>query len=257
MFITDIPILAYHRIIQDDEPGDPEGFAISRSQFARQMQFLHDQGYCSISIADFFQAPEGKTPRQKKSLVLTFDDGYEDFLTNAYPVLRQFGFTATVFLVTDLIGKQSNWDGETGTPLMTWSQIETLAEGNVSFGSHSCTHPRLPGLDRERRWHELAASKECLGARLGQEVAFFSYPYGESNDEIRSLAIAAGYSAAFGVASGISSRFNIWRSECRAGDTLENFVFKLSPLHRYMHGVRVTLREHIKPILRRATAKSR
>jgi len=233
MFLADTPILAYHQITKDDSPKDPSGFAVSVRQFERQMRYLHDHGYCCVPLMELLRPSRNKPSRRKRTFALTFDDGYEDFLTQAYPVLRRYGFTATVFLVTDRVGAQSDWEGEMGTPLLTWEQVQALHEDGISFGSHSCTHPWLTRLSNEQLGHELIASKERMEAELGQEIPLLAYPYGESNSEIQRMAMAAGYRAACGMDRGRRGRFNLWRCLCHTDDSLLTFILKLTRWYRY------------------------
>jgi peptidoglycan/xylan/chitin deacetylase (PgdA/CDA1 family) len=233
VFLADTPILAYHQITKDDLPKDPSGFAVSVSQFERQMRYLHDHRHRCLSLMELLPPSGNKPHRQGKTFVLTFDDGYEDFLTQAYPILRRYGFTATVFLVTDHVREQSDWEGQRGTPLLTWEHVDALHEDGISFGSHTCTHPWLTRLSNEQIWHELVASKERLEAKLGQEIPLLAYPYGDSNSEIQRMAMAAGYKAACGVDRGRSGRFNLWRYPCRTNDSLPTFILKLTHWYRY------------------------
>jgi len=234
MFPADTPILDYHQITKGDPRKDPGGLAVPVSQFERQMRYLHDHGYRCLSLMELLRPSGNKPPRRKKTFVLTFDDGYEDFFTQAYPILRRYRFTATVFLVTDRVGEQSDWEGEMSTPLLTWEQVEALHEDGISFGSHTCTHPWLTRLPNEQIWHELTASKERLEAKLDQEeIQLLAYPYGDSNREIQRMAMAAGYRAACGVARGRSGRFNLWRRLCYTDDSLLAFILKLTRWYRY------------------------
>lgn len=233
MSLADTPILLYHQITRAAPPKDPRRVAVSVSDFERQMRYLYDHGYRCLSLMELLRPSRNKQPRQKKTFALTFDDGYEDFFTQAYPILRRYGFTAAVLLVTDRVGEQNDWDGEAGTPLLTWEQVEALHEDGISFGSHTCTHPRLTRLSNGQIWHELMASKERLEARLGQEIQLLAYPYGESNREIQRMAMAAGYTAACGVDRGSSGRFNLWRRLCYTDDSLLTFILKLTPWYRY------------------------
>ncbi len=238
------PILVYHRIIQDNAPKDSPGNAVRVTQFERQMHYLHDHGYRCLSLSELLQ-PFGEKgiPRRTRALALTFDDGYGGFFTLAYPILRHYGFTATVFLVTDRIGEQSHWEGARGVHLLTWEEIGVLHESGIHFGSHTCTHRHLALLSSEQIRHELTASKERLEARLGQEVPFLAYPYGESNPEIRNMARQAGYKAAFGVITGESGHYNLWRRPCGSRDTPLTFAFKLSHWCGYVIWLRRWLRE--------------
>jgi peptidoglycan/xylan/chitin deacetylase (PgdA/CDA1 family) len=234
-----IAILAYHQISRDTAPKDPSRLSVSVGKFERQMHYLHDHGYRCLSLLELLRSPENTPPRRRKTFVLTFDDGYEDFFTRAWPILRRYRFTATVFLVTDRVGGQSDWEGERGTPLLTWEQVEALDQDGISFGSHTCTHRRLTRLSGEQIWHELTASKNRMESKLGHEIPLLAYPRGESNGEIQGMAMQASYRAACGVDTGSRGPFNLWRCTCRTDDSLLTFVFKLTP---WYHS-RVWLRE--------------
>jgi peptidoglycan/xylan/chitin deacetylase (PgdA/CDA1 family) len=233
VFPADTTILAYHQVTGADSPKDPAGLAMSAGQFAFQMRYLFNHGYRCLSLMEILRPLENKSLQRKRTFVLTFDDGYEDFLTQAYPILRRHGFTATVFLVTDRVGECSDWQGEAGTPLLSWEQVKALHRDGVSFGSHTCTHPQLTRLPSEHVWHELCASKECLEARLGQEVKLLAYPYGESSGEIQRMAMQAGYRIACGVDTGRSGRFNLWRCTCHGNDSLLTFALRLTPWYHF------------------------
>lgn len=233
MFSAYAPILRYHQITGNGAPEGPPGCAMPVSQFERQMCYLEKHGYRCLPLVELLQSSGEGLPWRKKTFALTFDDGYEDFLTQAYPILRRYGFTATVFLVTDLVGGQSRWEGESGTSLLTWEQVTDLHDRGISFGSHTCTHRRLPCLPGEQIWHELTTSKACLEAKLGHGIQLLAYPYGESNSEIHRIAVAAGYSAACGVDTGRGGRFNAWRCPCCADENLLAFAFKLSRWYRH------------------------
>ncbi|MBM4401303.1 MAG: polysaccharide deacetylase family protein [Crenarchaeota archaeon] len=82
--------------------------------------------------------------------------------------------------------------------MLTWEQIQTLYKQGISFGSHTCTHPRLSRLSQDQSWHELIASKECLETRLNKEIPLIGYPHGDFNSAVQRMAMAAGYKAACG-----------------------------------------------------------
>lgn len=244
---ANVPILAYHKITQAEPSSELGGYAVSVCRFERQMRYLHDHGCRCLSLIDLLRVSGKKDSRRERFFALTFDDGYEDFCALAYPILRRHQFTATVFLVTDYIGGRSNWEGEMGTPLLTWEQVRTLHRGGITFGSHTCTHPRLTWLSNERCWQELAVSKERLEAELNSDVTVLAYPYGESSMAIQKVAEAVGYQAACGSATGRAGRFNLWRRPCRAGDRLLSFSFQLSSCYHYSMTLRRWLREETAP----------
>jgi peptidoglycan/xylan/chitin deacetylase (PgdA/CDA1 family) len=237
------PILAYHHILPDSASIDCSDCEMPASQFESQMRYLNEHGYCCLSSIDLLHPSKPEVLRRGKTFVLTFDDGFEDFYTQAYPILRRYGFTATIFLVTDHIGKKSNWTDEKGAPMLTWEHIEALSLEGFTFGTHTCTHTCLLDMPEEQVRHELADSKELIRARLGLKVLLLAYPFGDSNKEIRRMAIQAGYQAAFGVITGEPGPFNLWRYEFRPTDSLRTFTNKLAPWYSYYIRLRGWVRE--------------
>jgi len=233
MFLIDIPILAYHRIVPGSSSKNLGEFGLPASNFERHMRYLHEHGYVCLSLADLSRDLDNGRSRRRRTVALTFDDGHKEFFTLAYPILHDYGFTSTVFLVTNWTREQSDLEHEGNSHYLTWEQIDVLHKGGISFGSHTCTHSWLPGLSREQVWRELTASKECLGARLGQEIQWLAYPFGASTSEIQKMAEDAGYKAAYGIARGKSGRFNMWRRICRRDDSLVTFALKLNPWYHY------------------------
>lgn len=244
MFGPHIPVLAYHQVIQGQPPSHYPVTAISLTTFEAQMRYLHKQGYQTISLETAaFPQQAGSLP--EKPIVITFDDGYHDFFTTAYPVLARYGFSGTVFLVTDFVGAVEQWEGaySTSHPLLTWDEVRCLQEEGVTFGSHTRTHPHLPRLDAAKLAREIITAKAQLESRLGQPVRFLSYPYGESNEQTRAVARRAGYAAAFGTTSGPFGPFNIWRRDIWRTDTLQDFIYKLSQQYRFIHWSKLWIRE--------------
>ncbi len=232
MFLINVPILEYHQI----NPTDPRKdliHALSVNKFKAQMRYLYKKGYTCLSLVELLQKTPHQQSKLKKSFALTFDDGYKNFFTQAFPVLRSYGFTATVFLITDRIHQQDGLEHQRDGKYLNWEQIETLQRLGISFGSHTCTHPNLLDLSREEIWRELAVSKSHLETRLGKEVQWLAYPHGATSDEIQKIAEAVGYKAALGTHCGRRNLFNIWRCECFRDDALISFAFKLFPWYLY------------------------
>ena len=123
--------------------------------------------------------------------MLTFDDGFADFYSEAAPILRRAGFTATVFLPTGFWGRRNAWHtqpvGIEEQPLLTWSQVRELVAQGFEFGSHSINHPVLTQLSDAEAEREIAQSKAEIEGQTGARVRFFCYPYGRWNDRVRRL----------------------------------------------------------------------
>ncbi len=179
-----IPILMYHSI-QDGVSSRTPYFetATSTSTFAQHMEFLSRTGYLPITLERAVAALE-EPSGDRRPVVLTFDDGYRNFYTTAYPILRAYGFAATVFLIAGLTGdKRSQF---CGSDCLTWSEVRELQANGVSIGSHTVTHPQLALLNRTEIDNEVGRSKLAIEAKLGVPVKSFSYPFAfpESNHSL-------------------------------------------------------------------------
>jgi glycosyltransferase involved in cell wall biosynthesis len=196
--ILHIPILLYHRIAQ---PQANTSLCVSPADFEKHMEHLFNRGYKAISMDEISNYFKRRKKIDKKTIVLTFDDGYEDFYIHAYPILKRFGFNATVFLATDHVGKSNVWDQRDGWPkanLMSWQQIKELARRGVSFGSHGKSHRRLTKLRSVKELiSEVKSSKKIIEIGIKKPVRSFSYPYGKQNRFIQLLLRLGGYD--FGV----------------------------------------------------------
>jgi len=184
-------ILLYHEVVE----GEPhEIHAVSARRFAAQMAWLRQAGYRVMALEDWPAADEGVSwPRN--AVALTFDDGYRDNYSAAWPVLQEHEFPATIFLVTGSVGGTSGWrEGALGrAPLLTWTQVREMARSGVAFGAHTVTHPRLTSLDLESAGRELADSRDQIEQRLGRPVLSIAYPYSQLDPQIKALAGRCGY----------------------------------------------------------------
>ena len=183
-----VPILTYHSI-------DDSGSIISTapSVFRRQMKYLKDAGYEAITLGEMATRQKKGAPLSGKIVVLTFDDGFRNFYTEAFPVLSDHNFRATVFLVTDFCGGHNDWSGNPKelprSELLDWKEIRELDETGIEFGSHTKTHPDLTRLSTNDMTTEMLDSKAKISYALGRDVSTFAYPYGRSNVEVRRIAL--------------------------------------------------------------------
>ena len=238
MGLFNFPIIAYHQITPGVPARDPWKLNLSVQKFERQMHYLYEHRYRCISLMELLQLSSNRKRQRERSVALTFDDGYENFFTVAYPVLSRYGFTATVFLITDYIGKRSTREYEEGIPFLNWEQIKYLKDNGITFGSHTCKHPRLSQLSKAEVWHEISYSKKYLEDRLGEKIQLLAYPHGDSNPEIQEMVKEAGYEAACGVSRGRHHLFNLWRTECRTDDSLLSFRLKLTKFRYFKRWLR-------------------
>jgi len=189
-------VLAYHKVTRFELGGT----WMPPKRFISQIDFLLDRGYRFIGEDEFIQTLEGRRKGNGKEILLTFDDGYEELMSTAAPVLRSRGIPALIFLVSSYIGRENEW--ELHLPWrrfrhLDWDEIDSLRGMGFTFGSHSMTHRDLTRLSSRELIEELAESKDVIGRRLGTEVKSLSYPFGRVDSRVRRAAGEAGYRAAF------------------------------------------------------------
>jgi peptidoglycan/xylan/chitin deacetylase (PgdA/CDA1 family) len=219
----------YHRIADVPQQQDRRRLAVSPEEFEWQMGYLQRAGYSCLSLAEVVQGYRTNQRRSQRRFVLTFDDGYADFYSHAYPILHRYGFTATVFLVAERVGFRSDWEGQNGdaaADLLSWDEIRQLAEWGIDFGSHTLTHPRLTRLSSQEATHEIENSKAIIGERLGRKIELFSYPFGASNVRLQQIVSKSGYAAAFAVDRGLYRPFHQWRVQCQSHESVWSFYWK-------------------------------
>jgi peptidoglycan/xylan/chitin deacetylase (PgdA/CDA1 family) len=195
---TTFPVLTYHRV------SDSLDLSITRQrigQFQRGIRFLCEQGYKAVKLDEMLNPGEAES---EKKVALTFDDAYQDFYLNAFPVLQKFGLTACIFVITGYVGEYANWDYSWGRKKkrhLTWEQMRELSVAGFDFGSHTVNHPDLTKIPKRFVEYELRKSKEILEGNLGQRVDFLSYPFGRYNRYVQEEAERSGYKGAFTLCS--------------------------------------------------------
>jgi peptidoglycan/xylan/chitin deacetylase (PgdA/CDA1 family) len=221
----------YHRV--SDERDE---LAVTPRRFREQMELLAAEGHdvCDVSeLADRLAA--GEVP--KRTIGLSFDDGYRDVAENALPVLAELGFRATVFVATGVTdGRCAFAWYRKQPPLLTWREIAELDRGGtLEFEPHTVTHPSLLALDDRRAEIEIAASKTELEERLGRAVTVFSYPAGLYGERERRLVAEAGYRFAVSCEPGVNlpttDRYALRRRQIDARDRLLDFRAKVGGGH--------------------------
>ena len=188
----------YHAVA--DPADDPNMLCTSPERFEAQILYLKQRNLRGVSVRELLFAM--RTGDARRLVGLTFDDGYEDFLRTAVPILKEFDFSATVFVVAGMLGKENDWK-HTHNPrprmelLGAQDLTEVMAYG-MEVGSHSMTHADLAALDLETRDQEIAGSRQVLSEILGEEVKGFCYPYGSLDSAAVVAARRAGYAYACG-----------------------------------------------------------
>lgn len=186
-------ILLYHSVA--DGARDPTAVAVEA--FKEQLSWLAKSGFEFVSLCNLMssiQARDFKALRNK--VVLTFDDGYADFAANALPVLQCHRASATVFLVTELLGGTASWSSAVnGVPLLSRQEARHIKKQGMSLGSHTTTHPDLTGLDPKELRRELLGSRQVL-SELGESFSALAYPWGRWSGAVVECVKACGYECA-------------------------------------------------------------
>lgn len=183
-----LPILMYHSISEQGSQGKVSSYFRTDTTpaiFAEQMAWLHEQGYRTIDLTSILNPEyplggDGRDPMTEtrgsgRSVIITFDDGFRDFHTEAFPILEQHGFTASMFLPTAYIGDRRRTFK--GIECLTWAEVAELHRHGIHFGSHTVNHPKLVSLSEDQVTQELAQSKTEIEEHLQTSVDTFAYPY--------------------------------------------------------------------------------
>lgn len=225
----------YHKIAEVIPGALYPGLSVPPSLFKKQTSFLAKRGFEVFSLENLDQSFQSTKP-----ISITFDDGYQDFSDAAAPILSQFNFTGTVFLVSDLLGQENRWDVELGehpARLMNEKTIVELAQKGFEFGSHTRTHVHLDQVETAVQEEQIISSRTRLVETLGLPINTFCYPYGGFNDTSVELTRKAGYSCAVTTQKGLNTketdRFRLNRIAVRNDTLMPVFVYKLWRAYRF------------------------
>ena len=240
-----VPILMYHSVSQSDaEHAHPYYRTVTTPEvFAQHMRFLHENGYSSVSLADVCNSADPPVPA--RSFVITFDDGFRDFYTEAFPILNRYGWNATVYLPTAYIGDTARTFKDKAC--LTWNQVRELSRAGVEFGSHTVTHPQLQTLNEREIESEVRQSKEEIEQQHGCAVRSFSYPYAFPETDrvfkgrLREMLEQAGYtngvSTIIGTAHQGDDLFFLKRLPMNACDNARLIRAKLEGAYNWLHTI--------------------
>lgn len=182
---TNIPVLMYHSIAY--EAGND--LRVPKEKLREQMQIIKDNGFTPITLDELYSHFNDSAALPQKPIVITFDDGYKDNYENALPVLKEFGFKATVFVIT--------CQTDDSTDFMTSAQLKEMNANGIDIECHTVTHPHLKELSYDKQLTELKASKEKLEKMLNKKIDYIAYPYGSYNNDTVKLTKSLGYKMAF------------------------------------------------------------
>jgi peptidoglycan/xylan/chitin deacetylase (PgdA/CDA1 family) len=205
-----VAILMYHKIGIPPQNSWLKNLWVSPQKFDRQMRFLQQKAVPVITFAEYYiMLQEKKVP--SKAVIITFDDGYQDNYTAAFPVLKRYGFKAMFFLVYDTIGSINKWHEPAIEPhqrMLSPEQIKEMQAAGMEFGSHTLSHLNLNELSVEAATTQIVKSKAVLEQALGKPVDIFAYPYGAGayNPAVKQLVKPAGYKLAVGIRQALNMR---------------------------------------------------
>lgn len=201
----DVPVIMYHRVINNPENEGVYGTYVYEDMFKKHLQYLKDKNYTVITFKDLDKIGwRNRFEKDRKYIILTFDDGYKDNYDLAFPILKEFNFKATIFLMGSLT--YNEWDvkagGERKFSLMSVEMIKEMQDYGIEFGAHTFNHPKINTLSNEEIEHQIVDVKKPLEEKIGKEIITFAYPYGILNDYAKEMAKKAGYTFALATDSG-------------------------------------------------------
>jgi len=194
-------ILTYHHVAHAPQGHPGSNLFVGPGDFQAQMEFLKNKGYSVVTLDRIRSLCLGETSLPKRSVAITFDDGFEDNYQYGFPILKKLGFAATVFVIADRIRPGTDQDRASGNTdrYLSLAQIREMAGEGIAIGSHSTTHTRLGRMSLEEATGEIVGSKKTLEDLLNFPVRWFCYPYGSFNHRIAEKVREAGYAGAASV----------------------------------------------------------
>jgi peptidoglycan/xylan/chitin deacetylase (PgdA/CDA1 family) len=155
------------------------------------MGYLKKYGFQTLSLGNVIRCVKQGKEFPEKGVVITFDDGYKNNYTHAFPIFKEYQFTAIIFLTTNFCGKTNNWPSQhpsiPSLPMLTWKEIREMTKYGIEFGAHTQSHPCLTEVDITIAQEEIVRSKEDIEAHLNKPVEFFSYPFGSYNGQVKEI----------------------------------------------------------------------
>jgi len=195
-----LPVVMYHRVAIRPLPNDG-GRVLPTPEFEDQLRYLHDEGYTTLFASDYLAIAAGRRPCPARPIMLTFDDGYDDNLFEAYPLLRRYGMKATFFVIVDSVGMPGH---------MSWDDLARISTDYVELGAHTMSHAALAGASARRLDSEVGLCRVAIAYHLaGRDVTSFAFPFGSHDDEAVAAVRAAGFTVAFTTERGL----NDWHDE--------------------------------------------
>lgn len=238
--IDGIPVLMYHKVGEPPAGSKLAKLWVSAAKFRRQMAYLSDEGWHPITFKDLYSHWDKATPLPSNPMIITFDDGYLNNYTEAFPILRDFGFRAVLYVVVQTVGWDNRWHdpaSETRIPMVSWPQLKEMQKAGWEIGSHTMNHPNLKRIDIKEVKREVEKSRSVIAEFTEETPDSFAYPYGAGEDvpAIVEAVKLAGYRTAVTVHSGkwtadkfLERPFNLPRAFVRGDDNLFDYHLHLT-----------------------------
>ena len=235
-------VLMYHRVLEDRPAKTSPWHYVTTDEFEQQMKWLDLLGYNTITFEDYQMYLEGKLTLPKKSIMITFDDGYLDTFTNALPIMRKYNMRGVIFVMGDRSLEFTNWEGdneEAVCELMSDEQVRIADSHGFEIGAHSYHHLDLYDLNLKKVRDQVSKSRDSLNETLGKEILSFAYPYGRVNSEVQEIVKEEGFKFGCGVYTGppkfFDNRYDIRRLAIEQPVSLFSFLLKILTPIEYLH----------------------
>lgn len=213
----EIPVLLYHVVLPEPDPKNDYQYKLS--EFEKEMEYLHENGYTTLSADEYLDILDGKKEVPDKPVLITFDDNTADFTKYVMPVLQRYGMKAIQFTVSGWVDGQWN---------MSADEMKAIDAYGIDVLNHSVSHPWMAELSREEQRAEIADAGVALEQLIGKKQEIFAYPYGSYNADTLAVLGELGYRAAFIVRDEKSRpdtpRFELPRYCLLQRHTLDDFV---------------------------------
>ncbi|MEW1987582.1 polysaccharide deacetylase family protein [Brevibacterium casei] len=223
-------VLMYHGVADVDASTDPENLMVPVRAFEHQMTHLLSSGHRILSEAEYLDWLDGR-PLSGKSVLITFDDGYESVLHNAVPILTRLGMPAICYVCPGLLGGQSTWMGRPSWhELMDADQLTQVVDSGIALGVHGHDHTAMDALGFDELEAHTSAARDLLEERVGLKARSLAYPYGYHSPTARQAVGSAGFECAFAIYE-TAGRWALPRVDINAVDTPRTFRLKLRPTY--------------------------
>lgn len=215
--------------------------ALPAESFCRQMEYLSSKGYQTLTLDQFYNLMTTGQKIPRKSIILTFDDGYDDSYSVVFPILRKYNFVANFFITTNYVGttKVFDWDEKISNRrmILSWKEVKEMSDCGMVIGSHTCTHRLLTQIPLKEARYEVETSKAVIESKINKPVNFLSYPKNDFNEKIKKMVKIAGYCGACATRLSINNKqdiFSLERTGIYKADNIISFRTKLLPVSRIL-----------------------